>query len=244
MELRTDDGVRLHARRWQAERASSTAVVLVHGFTGSKDQPEVSALADGLATAGYDVIAYDARGHHRSEGLCTLGDREQLDVAAAVDEAHRHADRVVTVGASMGGIAVLRHAAADPHIDGVVTVSAPARWRLSLNPKTLLATALTRSTPGRWFAERNMGVRIDPQWTNPAPPEALASDIRAPLAVIHGTEDRMIPLSESHRLRRSATGPARLDIVRGMGHAFEPLAVPVVVDAVRWALEHRRTPGH
>jgi pimeloyl-ACP methyl ester carboxylesterase len=244
MELRTDDGVRLDARRWQAEGTARSAVVLVHGFTGSKDQPEVSEVAAGLATAGFDVIAYDARGHHRSDGLCTLGDREQLDVAAAVDEARRHADRVVTVGASMGGIAVLRHAATDSRLDGVVTVSAPARWRLSFNPKTLLATALTRSGPGRWFAARNLGVRIDPRWTNPPPPEALASDIRAPLAVIHGTEDRMIPLGESHRLRRSAIGPARLDIVRGMGHAFEPLAVPVVVDAVRWTLEHQPAAGH
>ena len=169
--------------------------MLVHGFTGSKDQPEVLAVAEALAAAGHEVISYDARGHHGSGGLCTLGDSEWLDVAAAIAAARRIHDRVVTVGASMGGIAVLRHGVNDPNLAGVVTVSAPALWRLPRTPRAALSALLTRTRLGRQLAARKLGVRIHADWSDPLPPVALAERLAVPLAVIHGDADKMIPLA-------------------------------------------------
>lgn len=237
--LLTGDGVRLAARCWDPSPSPATTVVLVHGFTASKDHPEVVAVAEALATAGFGVIAYDARGHHDSDGLCTLGDAESLDVAAAVAAARARSDRVVTVGASMGGIAVVRHAGGDPDLAGVVTVSAPARWRLQRNIRSVFAAGLTRTRVGRALASRHLGVRIAPAWTAAAPPEEVASAIRAPLAVVHGADDRMVPATEAGRLAGAAGGPVRLDIVEGMGHAFHPMSIPAILGSVGWALGHR-----
>lgn len=235
--LTTSDGLRLLARTWRPEHPGSTTVVVVPGFTGSKDNDEVVAVARGLVDAGFRVLAYDARGHHGSAGLCTLGDDEQFDVAAAVAAAREVSERVVTVGASMGGIAVLRHASTDPDLDGVVTVSSPAQWKLPRTLKAGLAALLTRTRMGRSLAARHLGVRIDPAWNSPPEPSEVAGLIRAPMAVIHGAADRMIPLSEAHRLVQGAGGPTRLDIVSGMGHAFDALSVPAIVSAVRWVLD-------
>ncbi len=235
--LTTSDGVDLRAR-WHAPVASSRiAIVLVHGFTGSMDHPEVMAVAEALAADGYDVISYDARGHRGSGGFSTLGDAEQHDVAAAVRAARARYDHVVTVGASMGAIAALRHAAAtEPGLAGVVAISSPARWKLPRNLRAVLATALTRTRMGRRFAARKLGVRIHPVWGDPPSPEEVASLIRVPLAVIHGDADQMIPLSEAHRLAAAARGPLRLDIVPGMRHAFDPAGIPAILASVRWAL--------
>ena len=46
---------------------------LVHGLTGSKDHPQVVALATKIRARGFDVISYDARGHGSSGGISTLG---------------------------------------------------------------------------------------------------------------------------------------------------------------------------
>jgi pimeloyl-ACP methyl ester carboxylesterase len=232
--LTTEDGVRLAARWWEAERPSGAAVVLVPGFTGSKDEPKTRAVARALA-AHHDVLAYDARGHHGSDGLCTLGDLERLDVAAAVTAARERADRVVAVGASMGAIAVLRYAAADPDLAGVVSVSSPALWRFPRNVRTVLATALTRTELGRRIAARRLHVRVSPEWHDPAPPRTLAAAIRVPLAVVHGREDRFVPPSEAVLLAAVAPN-GRLFLVPGMGHAFDRAAVPAIVEAVDWAL--------
>ncbi len=238
-DIITADGVRLRTRRWTPEAPFTTTVVLVHGFTASKDHPDVVAVAEALVAHGYAVLSYDMRGHHESEGLCTLGDREALDVAAAVDAARQMSERVVTVGASMGGIAVVRHAGSNPLIDGVVTVSAPARWRLPRNVRSVFAAVLTRTGFGRRMASRHLKVRIHPEWSDPPSPLEVAAGIRTPLAVIHGEADRMIPADEAHRLASGSSGPTRLDIVPAMGHAFDALGIPAIIEGIRWVLDHR-----
>lgn len=233
----TSDGVLLHGR-WLPATAGrrDTAVVLAHGFTASKDNPEVEAFARDLAAAGHDVLTYDSRGHNDSGGLCTLGDAEQFDVEAAVREARSRSGRVVVFGASMGAIAILRYAATDPELAGVVALSAPARWRMPRSLSAVVAIWMSRTRVGRWFARRALGVRIHTQWTNAAPPEALVSKIKAPLAVVHGLADRFISSDEARVLAGRATGPTRLNLVPRMGHAFDTRGIPSIRQAVDWAL--------
>src|SRR5207248_8073257 len=119
------------------------------------------------------VVSYDARGHGQSEGDCTLGDLERLDVAAAVASARRHSPRIVLVGASMGAIAVLRYAVTDADLAGVVSVSSPAAWRVPRTARCLLAARLPRTPPGRWLAARLSTLRISLRWSNPDPPRRL-----------------------------------------------------------------------
>ncbi|MFB7595654.1 alpha/beta hydrolase [Streptomyces sp. NPDC056160] len=115
--LRTADGVAIDARHepGAAARAGSAAAplvfVLAHGFTGDLDRPHVRRVAEAFARHGA-VVTFSFRGHGASGGRSTVGDREVLDLAAAVEWARGLGyGRVVTVGFSMGGSVVLRHAA-------------------------------------------------------------------------------------------------------------------------------------
>ncbi|MFJ8888016.1 alpha/beta hydrolase family protein [Streptomyces sp. NPDC102402] len=118
--LLTGDGVRIEAVYTPCTAGSGagagggsggTAVVLAHGFTGAVDRPALRRAAAVFAQRAA-VVTFSFRGHGRSTGRSTVGDREVLDLAVAVAWArslgHR---RVVTVGFSMGGSVVLRHAA-------------------------------------------------------------------------------------------------------------------------------------
>lgn len=244
----TPDGVRLAMRQWHpvdaGPAATSAAVVLVHGFGATKDDATVVAVADALVERGHPVVSVTGRGHGDSEGLCTLGDLEHHDVAAAVDIARTISDRVVLVGTSMGAIAVLRHAAgADGGVAGVVTVSSPAEWRLPRTMQSAGAALLTQLPPGRWAARRFLGVRLASGWTGAAPPVELAANITVPHVVVHGTGDRFIHWSEGRKLHEAAAEPSRLVLVDRMGHAYMPESVPVIVDAVAWVLSHP-VPSH
>ena len=241
--LTTSDGVELAARSWSATGEPRASVVLVHGLAATKDNPELVAVAVALQERGFDVLAYDARGHGESGGICTLGDLERYDVAAAVAHARHGGLPVVVVGASMGGIAVLRHAADDPDLAGVVTVSSPADWRLHRSPGTLLLTGMIRTRPGRAFAARLFRVRLSPHWSNPESPRTLAGRVRSPLAVVHGERDRFIPTREAAGLFSARGGERRLFLVPRMGHAFHPEAVPVISEAVDWALASAAVPA-
>jgi pimeloyl-ACP methyl ester carboxylesterase len=162
--LVTADGCTLHRREWSTHSARAT-VVLVHGFTASTDNAAVVRQAEALRDQGFHVVSYDSRGHGRSSGVCTLGDRESYDVAAAVEWAKLGGRRVIVVGASMGAVAALRYAASgDEQLAGVIAISAPATWRTPPSPGAIFLFALTRTAIGWQYTTRHLGIRMAPTW--------------------------------------------------------------------------------
>ena len=251
-ELTTTDGVRLRGR-WRHGEAASASVVIVHGFSASQNDAGVRALAEDLAAAGYHVLTYDARGHGDSEGWCGVGSTEHMDVACAVGAARDKGLPVVLVGVSMGGVAVasyLAGPATDDHggVAGAVLVSTPARWRMRVSPVGLVTALLTRTRPGRWVASRRLRVRIAPRWRVGKPLEEVLRRIDLPLAVVHGSQDRLLAQEHGRRLHASAGGPSRLEFVEGMGHGIDGPSRHATVGAVGWVLSSLReapttTPG-
>ena len=240
--LRTADGETLAGTLVRGPGSGSVCVVLAHGFSGSIDKPPVRRIVQGLA-AHAAVLAYDARGHGRSTGLTTLGDREVLDVDAAVAAARAHGfDRVVTCGWSMGGATVVRHAAlrgeqVAGHLlssppDAVVSVSATSRWfvRDTAPMRRLHRVVETRS--GRAFASRIMRTRISPDGWDPlplSPLECVARVAPLPLLVVHGDRDGYFPVSHAQALVEAAGDPVELWVEPGFAHA-ESGATPELVD--------------
>ncbi|MFC1409504.1 alpha/beta hydrolase [Streptacidiphilus sp. N1-12] len=226
--LLTSDGVRIHAEHRPADRSGSTvAVVVAHGFTGAVERPAVRRAARVL-TAGDGrpgVVTFSFRGHGRSEGRSTVGDREVHDLEAAVGWARSLGyRRIVTLGFSMGGAVAVRHAALYGGVDAVAAVSAPARWYYrGTVPMRRLHWVVMRPL-GRVVGRLGLRTRIDPQeWVDvPVPPvEAAALLGVVPLLVVHGDSDPYFPLDHPRSLYRAAApnGAAELWIEEGFGHA-------------------------
>ncbi|MET9515303.1 alpha/beta fold hydrolase [Streptomyces sp. NPDC002994] len=241
--LRADDGVRIEAlyEPSQGGRAD-LAIVVAHGFTGSVDRPAVRRAARVFRQYAA-VITFSFRGHGGSGGRSTVGDREVLDVAAAVRWARSLGhERVVTVGFSMGGSVVVRHAAlyrdgtGSPHggrteahppghvsarADAVVAVSAPARWYYrGTAPMRRLHWVITRPA-GRLVGRFGLRTRIHARDWDPvplSPVEAAARLGPTPLLVVHGDRDPYFPLDHPRALA-AAADHGELWIVPGMGHA-------------------------
>lgn len=245
VQVRTVDGVHLSARVQpptgdpRHPEHAGVAVVVVHGFSAHAAEANVDAVMTAVSGAGFTAVTYDARGHGASGGETTLGILEQHDVAAAVALAREHAHQVVLVGTSMGGIAVLRHAAeASGDVVGVVTVACPAEWRLPRNARGVLAAWLTQTRSGRRLARSRLGVRIAPRVERGAPPAHVARSVGLPVAIVHGTADPFIATRAAELLHANVAGPARLVVVEGLAHAFDPPArvTPAILEAVDWVL--------
>jgi len=111
------------------DRDPAPAVVLAHGFGGSKES--VAGDARDLAGRGYVVLTYSARGFGRSTGQIGLDDPryEIADLSTLIDLLSRRRDvqqdhpgdpRVGVAGASYGGGVALLGAAHDRRIDAIV----------------------------------------------------------------------------------------------------------------------------
>jgi pimeloyl-ACP methyl ester carboxylesterase len=235
LRLLTADGERLDGVHVPGD--GGTGVVLAHGFTSSWRRPRNLNVLVGLQRR-VGVVAFDFRGHGRSTGVCTVGDREILDVDAAVAAVRRLGySRVVLCGWSMGGAVVLRHAALLGGVDAVASVSAPARWYYRGTSAMRRVHFVIERPVGRLAARRLLRTRISGHAWDPVPesPEEVVGKIPpTPLLLVHGDRDAFFPLEHLHALADAAGAGAEVWVERGFGHA-EGAATPELVDRIaRW----------
>jgi pimeloyl-ACP methyl ester carboxylesterase len=101
-----------------------TGVVLAH--MRGRDQATWSAFAAEAAAAGHRVLTFDFRGYGQSTGARDTELSTDLRAAIAL-MADEEVDRIVVIGASMGGTAAI-DVASDAELAGVVALSAPANF--------------------------------------------------------------------------------------------------------------------
>ena len=125
--FRASDGIRIEGRLFGEGRVG---VVLGHQIDG--DQTDWWDFAEQLAGEGYAALSINFRGYcPGDEAGCSddAGTQDAWrDLVAGVTWLRRHdVQRVVLIGASMGGTAaVLAAARAGSDVDGVITLSAPS----------------------------------------------------------------------------------------------------------------------
>ncbi|MEM9296737.1 MAG: alpha/beta fold hydrolase [Planctomycetota bacterium] len=173
-------------------------VVIAHGWFEIKERHFDR--AEQLNRLGHDVVLFDARAHGLSGGShCTFGQREHLDVASVIDHAAQQhlidADRVLTLGFSMGAATMLQHAAIDPRVAGVVALApfvdiptAMHSFRECFTPwmdADWLEDGFDRAAADAGFAFRG-----------PSAGQAVA-DIQAPVLLVEAGMDNKLP-PDSH----------------------------------------------
>lgn len=213
--------------------------VIAHGFTGDVDRPHVRRVAGVLRGYGA-VVTFSFRGHGRSGGRSTVGDKEVLDLAAAVEWARGLGHtRVVTVGFSMGGSVVLRHAALYGGTDAVVSVSAPARWYYrGTAPMRRLHWLVTRPE-GRLVGRYGLRTRIHHRDWDPvplSPVQAVPEIAPTPLLIVHGDRDGYFPLDHPRMLAEAAGDHGELWIEAGMGHAEHAAGDALMARIGHWSV--------
>ena len=238
LTLTTSDGVRVAARYHAAASPADAELCLVvgHGFTCHQELPGLRAITAVLGRSAA-VCTLDYRGHGRSGGLSTVGDREIHDLEAAVRHARGHHARVVTVGFSMGASIALRHAALIGGVDAVVSVSSPARWYYrDTVPMRRVHWAIERRL-GRAAARLAKRTRISPAGWDPVPaaPFEVVGDIACPVLIVHGGRDAFFPPDHGELLYERATRPKELWMEPEMGHAEVATTEALSLRIAEWA---------
>ena len=152
-----DAPVQLDATVYLPQRTPAPAIIMAHGFGGSK--LSVDADAQDAARNGFVVLAYSARGFGRSTGQIGLDslDYEIPDARAIVDWLAQQPEvqldapgdpRVGVTGGSYGGALSLMLAGTDPRVDAVVPLITWNDLEQSLFPNAQATAAdLTAQTP-------------------------------------------------------------------------------------------------
>jgi fermentation-respiration switch protein FrsA (DUF1100 family) len=199
VELRTTDGERLHGWWVPARSGPPLAhLLLAHGNAGNVGDRVLHAAL--LSGAGLDVLLFDYRGYGRSSGRPSEAGTH-LDAHAArsalLARAGVRPDRVGYLGESLGGAVALALALEHP-------------------PAALVLMSTFTSV-------RDVARRHYPFLPRALVPDAYPSlrrvrALRAPLLVVHGDRDELVPLFHAEALFEAAPDPKRLYVVEGVGH--------------------------
>jgi pimeloyl-ACP methyl ester carboxylesterase len=230
--LITDDGVPIDVAHLPGDE--DLAIIVAHGFTLSWQRPSVWRVISRMHRFG-GVLSFDFRGHGRSGGSSTLGDREIKDLAVVVAYARELGyARVALVGFSMGASIVLRFAGLIGGTDAVVSVSGPGWWYYrGTKPMRRVHFAVERRL-GRLVTRKLLNTRIQGgRWDPvPLPPaEAAARISPVPLLIVHGDQDGYFPVEHAQQIYAAAREPKDLWVVPGFGHA-EAAASAALLDRI------------
>lgn len=187
-------------------------VVMPHGGPESRDDPGFDWLAQFLASRGYAVLQPQFRGSsgfgqaHADAGRQQWGLRMQDDVTDGVQAviAQEIADprRVCIVGWSYGGYAALAGAAFTPElyacavsIAGVSDLPSMLGWDFTNSNRSRESNSVT-------YWREHIGAADDPRVIAKSPAR-VASTVRAPILLIHGIDDTVVPIAQSQRMARA-----------------------------------------
>jgi pimeloyl-ACP methyl ester carboxylesterase len=184
---------------WLIPGRSRTWAIVAHGLNG--DQQEGLRIAPTLHRAGLPtmLISYreDLGAPPSPDGLHHMGLTEWHDLETAVRYALAHgARRVLLAGYSMGGALTAQFMERSPLADRVagLVLDAPALdWESILEfNSTQMGLPSFLALPLEWALD----ARIDPDWDSL---DALKhpQDFQLPILLFHGTEDGLVPISDS-----------------------------------------------
>ena len=196
LRLATSDGIRLHG--WWLKGRGHAALVWYHGNAGNISH-RLDNARELVARFGLDLFLIDYRGYGLSEGAPSEAGLYR-DGLAAYEEARRRGfapDCIVLFGRSLGAAVAVEVALA--HEVRAIVLETPFR--------SLPAMARDHYPFVPRFLIRS---RYDTE-------EKIAR-IRAPVLILHGDRDDIVPLAHARRLFDLAPEPKRFHLIRGAGH--------------------------
>jgi dipeptidyl aminopeptidase/acylaminoacyl peptidase len=189
--------------------ANLPLVVLPHGGPEANDSLEFDWLVQFLATRGYVVLQPQFRGStgygeaHRLAGYRQWGGLMQDDVTdgvkALIARGLVDPKRVCIVGASYGGFAALAGATLTPELYAcAVSINGVADL-----PTMLGHTRMRRGEESDALAywTEHIGSVHDPKVAERSPARR-AANARAPILLLHGTDDVVVPIAQSEAMAR------------------------------------------
>ncbi|MGW6979420.1 alpha/beta hydrolase [Streptomyces sp. NPDC054932] len=208
-------------------------VLIVHGWSSRASR--LAGFVEALRAQGRTVVAFDAPGHGESDGRAST----ILDYRAIIGRLQaEHGDFSAVVAHSFGVLATFSMLHDGIRADRVVCIGGVAdfdhlvdRFRAGLNLDEGVGRALRAHVERRLFpGDPDVWQRLDAR---------RLTDVRAPILLVHDTEDDVIDPAQSRAIATAYGPQARLIETTGLGHRRILADPDVIGTAVEFAVSER-----
>ena len=216
----TEDNYRLIATSFSPEAESHKWVLLLHGYTGWKE--ELYPIACQYVKRGYHALVPDMRCNGESEGdFIGMGWTDRLDNILWLDEILKEDPEaeIVIHGQSMGAACALMMSGEDlPNQVSAIISDCAYTDAYSMFAKQMKDWFSLPSFPLLDSMNLMLQLRGGYDLKDASALEAVKKT-RLPVLIIHGNQDDMVPVDMAYELYDAAAGKKELLIVPGAGHA-------------------------
>jgi uncharacterized protein len=219
-ELGTHDG--LAYALFLPDEPPDVGVVILHGAGSAKESH--FDFARGCRADGMAALAYDARGHGRSEG--SFGPSAFDDALAMVELLHAHAPAVALRGSSLGGFEAIHAGAAArrTRADAVAGAAAGAARDSAVRAVVAICPAPEAGLLRFLRSDRRPEFRCDADacqlWLESIDTLEAAASLgpETALLLMHARGDESVPYTVSEAIYAAAVEPKRLLLLPGGHH--------------------------
>lgn len=236
-------GLKLVGNFWKS--ASNAGIVMAHGFTGDKNEHGYfDKLAEGLNEAGYNVLAFDFAGSGESDDEPLRIDKQVKDLKMAINYLKsRKVEKVGLFGHSQGGLVALRN-----YSDGIETIvlTSPVTDRMANYADDRLDERQKNELEekGQWTVNLEKGQRekiaVDREIIREKESinqDELLSGIECPVLIIHGNEDKVVPVESSKKAVQKLSS-SELKVIEGLDHSYDDFLDEISESTVKWLEKH------
>ena len=201
---------------WVPVDRPAPVVIVLHGWGGNS--ADMLPIGPGLAASGFHVLFLNARMHGFSDDEDFMSmPRFAEDLRAAIGMVRERGDvtSIGVIGHSVGAAASLYAASMDERIDAVVAVAPFA------HPEEMMRRNFPFPAPMTWAVLEIVERMIGHEYDDFAPRNRI-SQVNAPVMLMHGDADTVIPVGDSIELHERLPSSELLIVPGGTHTDFEP----------------------
>lgn len=207
------------------------AVVLLHGFTGYKEEKHIEVLAKNLTNNGFVAIRFDASGFGESEGS-TETEYRVSNYLSDIESIYRYLislnmvnkKRIGIWGHSMGGMLSIIFASNHPELKAVCSVSVPNNIPSALAIINVLTEWKHRGFLSKINSKDGQRIKINYDFITDAKKYSVLKYIKKlyqPLLIIIGKKDENVDPDDTRKIYYNAGNLKKLVEFEEMDHYYK-----------------------
>lgn len=215
--LNTANGKKIQTYLIKGEE-SKPVIIGIHGWENTVDR--LLPLAQFLSKMGYTILLLNTRNHGKSDqdSYSTMVKYSQ-DLAAAltyIETEYSKSKTIILMGHSLGAATSLYTAANDRRVDGVIAIASFSDLRGMIMQSFLkYHFPAWLISPVIKYIERGIGETFEN-----LSPLSNVPRIKAPLLLLHGSEDIIVPVDNFEILKNlTTTHSTQASLIRGCDHS-------------------------